>query len=62
MIDIKLIRENPGLVKDNIKNKFQKDKLHLVDEIVLLDKEYRGILVKEQNLRKRRKSCGVGMC
>jgi len=33
MIDIKLIRENPELVKENIKKKFQNEKLHLVDEV-----------------------------
>ena len=36
MIDIKLIRENKELVKENIKKKFQEEKLALVDEIVLL--------------------------
>ena len=34
MIDIKLIRDNPGLVRENIKNKFQTEKLKLVDEII----------------------------
>ena len=36
MIDIKLIRDNSKLVKDNIKRKFQEDKLGLVDEIVII--------------------------
>lgn len=39
MIDIKLIRENPDLVKDNIKKKFQDQKLVLVDEVLELDKK-----------------------
>ena len=37
MIDIKLIRENPDLVKENIKKKFQDEKLALVDEVADLD-------------------------
>ena len=41
MIDIKLIRENKELVKENIKKKFQDEKLTLVDEIENLDIEYR---------------------
>ena len=43
MIDIKLIRENKNLVKENIKKKFQDEKLGLVDEIYELDKEYRNV-------------------
>ena len=39
MIDIKLIRENPDLVKENIKKKFQDQKLVLVDEVLDLDKK-----------------------
>ena len=41
MIDIKLIRENKELVKENIKKKFQDEKIDLVDEIYLLDINYR---------------------
>ena len=41
MIDIKLIRENPELVKENIKKKFQDEKLPLVDEVIQLDKDIR---------------------
>ena len=43
MIDIKLIRENKDLVKENIKKKFQDEKLILVDEIFDLDNEYRNV-------------------
>ena len=43
MIDIKLIRENPDLVKENIKKKFQDDKLALVDEVSKLDSEVRKV-------------------
>ena len=41
MIDIKLIRSNPDLVRENIKKKFQLDKLALVDEVAELDREWR---------------------
>ena len=37
MIDIKFLRENPDIVKQNIKNKFQDDKLPLVDEVIEFD-------------------------
>ena len=42
MLDIKLIRTNPDLVKENIKKKFQDEKIKLVDEVIELDKEYRA--------------------
>ena len=42
MLDIKFVRENPELVKENIKKKFQDSKLLLVDEVIALDAEYRG--------------------
>ena len=51
MIDIKLIRENPELVKENIKKKFQDEKLVLVDEVLQMDKEYRAAKTKGDNLR-----------
>ena len=41
MLDIKFLRENPDVVKQNIKNKFQDRKLPLVDEVIELDKENR---------------------
>ena len=41
MLDIKFLRTNPDIVKQNIKNKFQDDKLPLVDEVIELDKEFR---------------------
>ena len=37
MLDIKFVRENPEIVKQNIRNKFQDKKLHLVDEVIELD-------------------------
>ena len=51
MIDIKLIRENRDLVKENIKKKFQDEKLPLVDEVFELDKEVREAKLKGDNLR-----------
>ena len=41
MIDIKFLRENPEAVKENIRKKFQDEKLPLVDEVIALDKESR---------------------
>ena len=54
MIDIKLIRENKELVKENIKKKFQDEKLALVDEIEALDKELRQTKTKADELRSMR--------
>lgn len=51
MIDIKLIRENPELVKENIKKKFQDKKLPLVDEVREMDKEVREVKQKGDALR-----------
>lgn len=56
MLDIKLIRTNPEIVKENIKKKFQEEKLALVDKVVELDKRYREIKVECDNLRNQRKT------
>ena len=56
MLDIKLIRENPDLVKENIKKKFQDQKLPLVDEVLELDKENRAVMAEAQELRSARNS------
>lgn len=56
MIDIKWIRTNPELVKENIKKKFQDEKLALVDEVVELDKKYRETKTACDGLRSQRKS------
>ncbi len=56
MIDINLIRENPELVKANIKKKFQDKKLPLVDEILELDKKKRALRLEGDNLRASRNS------
>ena len=51
MIDIKFLRENPDVVKQNIKNKFQEDKLPLVDEVIELDTKSREAKQKADALR-----------
>ncbi|MBR2913406.1 MAG: serine--tRNA ligase [Oscillospiraceae bacterium] len=56
MLDMKFLRTNPDIVKENIKKKFQDDKLPLVDEVIALDKEYRETKVKCDDLRMQRKS------
>ena len=56
MIDIKLIRENPDLVKENIKKKFQDHKLTLVDEVIELDKQSRELTLLCDELRMQRNS------
>ena len=63
MIDIKLIRENKELVKENIKKKFQDHKLPLVDEVEALDKEYRNCKLEGDRLRseKNNKSSEIGI-
>ena len=62
MIDINLIRENKDLVKENIKKKFQDEKLPLVDEVFNLDKEYRECKLKGDTLRgeKNKLSSSIG--
>ena len=51
MLDINLIREHPELVKENIKKKFQENKLPFVDKVIKLDGEWRGLKYKEDKLR-----------
>ena len=54
MLDIKFVRENPEKVKENIKKKFQDNKLELVDKVLKLDTDYREIKVKADTLRNER--------
>ena len=54
MLDIKFVRENPEIVKENIKKKFQNHKLELVDKVLELDTDYREIKVKADTLRNER--------
>ena len=54
MIDINLIRENPTLVKENMKKKFQDEKVGLVDEAYKLDKDYREVVTRASEIRSLR--------
>ena len=54
MIDINLIRENPTLVKENMKKKFQEAKVGLVDEAYKLDKDYREVVTRASEIRSLR--------
>ncbi|NLK28131.1 MAG: serine--tRNA ligase, partial [Clostridiales bacterium] len=54
MLDIKFLRENPEIVKQNIRNKFQDSKLPLVDEVIALDQESRNVKQEADNLRSER--------
>ena len=54
MLDIKFVRENPELVKENIKKKFQDEKLPLVDEVVELDARQRAAITEASELRAQR--------
>ena len=54
MIDLKFLRENPEIVKENIKKKFQDHKLELVDKVIELDKKNREITMKDDELRNQR--------
>lgn len=54
MLDIKFVRENPELVKENIKKKFQDHKLPYVDEVIELDSERRQVIAKADELRANR--------
>lgn len=54
MLDIKFVRENPEIVKQNIKNKFQDSKLPLVDEVIALDLESRNTKQQADDLRANR--------
>ena len=54
MLDIKFVRANPEVVKENIRRKFQENKLGLVDEVIALDEEYRAALGQAETLRAQR--------
>ena len=54
MLDIKFLRENPDVVKENIKKKFQDEKLPLVDQVIALDAENRAVIAEAQELRTAR--------
>ncbi len=54
MLDIKFVRTNPDVVKENIKKKFQEEKLLLVDEVIDLDRRYREAKTRCDYLRSQR--------
>jgi len=54
MLDLKFVRENPDIVKKNIENKFQFEKLPLVDEVIELDAKNRAAKAEADNLRASR--------
>ena len=54
MIDIKFLRENPEAVKENIRKKFQEQKLPLVDEVIALDAEVRAAQQEADEIRAKR--------
>ena len=56
MLDMKFLRENPEIVKENIKKKFQDHKLPMVDEVIELDKQNRALKQKGDDLRAQRNS------
>ena len=64
MLDIKFLRENPEVVKQNIKNKFQDSKLPLVDEVIALDLKNREIKQEVEGLRADRNKISkqIGAC
>lgn len=63
MLDIKFLRSNPDIVKENIKKKFQFEKIELVDKVIELDKEYRDAKNRADELRGQRNSISkqIGM-
>ena len=63
MLDIKFIRDNPDAVRENIKKKFQEEKLPLVDQILALDSENRAAITEASELRAKRNTLSkqVGM-
>src|SRR5699024_5673325 len=64
MLDIKFVRNNPDVVKENIKKKFQDEKLPLVDEVLELDKRNREIKQEVEVLRAERNKISkeIGAC
>ena len=61
MLDIKFVRENPEIVKQNIRNKFQDQKLPLVDEVISLDSRIRELKNKGGELRAERNSVSTSI-
>ena len=55
MLDLRFVRENPEIVKQNIRNKFQDSKLPLVDEVIALDEENRKVKKEADDLKSQQK-------
>ena len=62
MLDLKFVRENPEVVKQNIRNKFQDEKLPLVDEVIELDAQRRATQQEADDLRSNRKKISKQIC
>ena len=62
MLDIKFVRNNPDVVKQNIKNKFQDEKLPLVDEVIELDQKNRDIKGEVEALRAEKNKISKQIC
>ena len=56
MLDINLLRNDPDKVRENIRKKFQDEKLPLVDEVIRMDREFRDAIQQGDNLRNKRKT------
>ena len=61
MLDIKFVRENPDIVKQNIKNKYQEKKLPLVDEVIALDEKSRSAKQEADALRANRNQLNMAV-
>ena len=62
MLDINLLRNDPEKVRENIRKKFQDEKLPMVDEVISMDKEYREAIQQGDNLRNKRKGATSARC
>ena len=56
MLDINLLRNDPEKVRENIRKKFQEEKLPMVDEVIQMDREYRDAIQQADGLRGKRKT------
>ena len=62
MLDIKFIRDNPDAVRENIKKKFQEEKLPLVEQVLALDSENRAAITEASELRAKRNTLSKQVC
>ena len=62
MLDLKFVRENPDVVKQNIRNKFQDRKLPMVDEVIQFDEEARATQTEADELRTNRNKLSKQIC